>query len=512
MPGEPSHGGRQWDAASAVCAPPRQPTDWEAIDWHQVRQQVRRLQMRIAKAARAKRSGKVKALQWLLVHSWAARLWAVRRVTRSRGRSTPGIDGVCWRTPRAKLAAAHRLRRRGYRPQPVRRVFIPKPSGGRRPLGIPTMHDRAMQALYALALEPVAECTADRHSYGFRPSRSTADALGQCFIVLAKRHAPTWVLDADITGCFDHLNRPWLLDHVPLDRRVLRGWLEAGVLEGQVLSHPAAGTPQGGVISPLLANLALDGLEAAVRRVVPARGAKVHVVRYADDFIITGRSRELLEEVVRPAVEGFLAARGLVLSPAKTRLVTIEQGFDFLGCTLRKRRRTLLITPSAPKVRGFARELRRFIMQHVSLPTEDLLRQLNLRLRGWGLYYRHVVASRSFGWVDEQVRRALLAWARRRHPNKSPAWRRRHYWLPVPGHPPQFAAVSSRADGSRVRTALVRLGSLGIRRHVKVRSEATPYDPHFDAYFAARAARHRERRRADRLAWAYTIANVTSTP
>jgi RNA-directed DNA polymerase len=272
--------GKQMTAGRPAGAPSADARDWARIDWRTVRTEVYRLQVRIAKA---------KALQRLLAHSYSAKQLAVRRVVTNHGRHTPGVDGVRWRTLGQKQQAVVLLRRRGYRPRPLRRVYILKSNGKQRPLGIPTMHDRAMQALYSLALEPVVEMYADPNSYGFRPRRSLHDAIGQCFSVLAKKHSPRWILDADIKACFDRISHGWLLAHVPMDKGILKAWLTAGYIEENALHVTEEGTPQGGIVSPLLANWALDGLERAVKAAVARRGAKVNVVRYADDFIVTGR-------------------------------------------------------------------------------------------------------------------------------------------------------------------------------------------------------------------------------
>jgi RNA-directed DNA polymerase len=224
----------------------------------------------------------VKALQWLLTHSSAAKLLAVRRVVSNPGRNTAGVDGIVWKTAEQKLRAARSLRRRGYHPQPSRRIYIPKKNGKRRPLGIPTTSDRAMEALHLLALEPVAETLADPNSYGFRPKRSAADAIGQCFTVLAPKQAAQWIFEGDIRACFDRISHSWLDDHIPMDKPILRKWLAAGYIEEGVVYPTEAGTPQGGIASPALANMALDGLEEIARRAAP-RNQKVHVVRYADD-------------------------------------------------------------------------------------------------------------------------------------------------------------------------------------------------------------------------------------
>jgi RNA-directed DNA polymerase len=252
---------KQMNLATA-CAPSDGQASWTSIDWPKVHRNVRRLQARIVKAWQVGDHGRAKALQWLLTHSFSGRALAVKRVTDNRGKRTPGVDGATWSTSGAKLTASLSLKRRGYTPFPLRRVYIPKANGKKRPLGIPTMRDRAMQALYLLALQPVAEVTGDRNSYGFRPERSTADAREQCFTVLARKVSATWVLEGDIRACFDNLSHDWMLANIPLDKALLRKWLKAGFMEGGRLFPTVAGTPQGGTISPTLANMTLDGLEA----------------------------------------------------------------------------------------------------------------------------------------------------------------------------------------------------------------------------------------------------------
>lgn len=312
-------------------APSRESVTWHSIDWAKCHREVRRLQARIVKATRERKHGKVKALQWILTHSFSGKAVAVRRVTENQGKKTPGVDGVTWSTPQAKSQAMPSIKRRGYHPQPLKRVYIPKANGKMRPLGIPTMKDRAMQALYLLALQPMAETKADRRSFGFRPERSTADAIEQCFTALARRISPQWILEGDIKGCFDNISHDWLLGHIPTDRRVLKKWLEAGYMEDRQLFPTEAGTPQGGIISPTLANLVLDGLEAkldaAFGRIRYAIGVQtrlmVNYVRYADDFIVTGRSKELLEQEVMPIVKEFMRERGSRSRPRRPRSRTL---------------------------------------------------------------------------------------------------------------------------------------------------------------------------------------------
>src|SRR5205823_8942564 len=268
---------------------------WHSIPWRKVWRNVRRLQARIVKAVPEGRWGKVKALVYLLTHSFSGRAAAILRVTTNQGASTPGVDGDCWNTPELKAAAFSKLRRHGYQPQPLRRIYIPKSSDPSklRPLGIPTLTDRAMQALYLLGLDPTEETTADAESYGFRSHRCCADTLDQCYKVLGQRDSATWILEGDIKACFDRISHDWLLTHIPLDRVILQQWLQAGYLEKDVFVATTAGTPQGGICSPALANRTLDGLEPLLQQRFGATRRqrerhKVHLVRYADDFIITG--------------------------------------------------------------------------------------------------------------------------------------------------------------------------------------------------------------------------------
>lgn len=462
---------------------------------------VLRLQMRIAKAVRERRWGKVKALQWLLTHSFSAKLSAVRRVVRNSGRHTAGVDGVRWKTSAQKLRAARSLQRRGYCPQPLRRIYIPKRNGKLRPLGIPTMADRAQQALHLLALEPVTETLADPNAYGFRPKRSTADAIGQCFLALARKHSATWILEGDIKACFDRISHPWLIDHVPMDKLVLRKWLAAGYMEEGVVYPTEAGTPQGGIASPVLANMALDGLEDVAQRAA-TRSQKVNVVRYADDFIITGASKEVLEMKVKPAVVAFLRERGLELSEEKTRITHIDDGFDFLGFNVRKYGGKLLIKPAKQSVKRFLGDIRDLIKVNCAAKTEALLQQLNSKIRGWSNYYRHVVAKKTFGHVDDQVFRALMAWIDRRHPGKSAEWKRRRYFRSEGLRHWVFFTMIRDGLGRITRLDLFRASSVAIVRHIKIQGDATPYDPAFKRYFALR----KKFRRVSTLMWRGMVA------
>jgi RNA-directed DNA polymerase len=384
-------------------ATPGPALDWHSIDWKKVYRTVRRLQARIVKAVRAGRWGKVKALVYLLTHSFSGRALAIWRVVTNSGARTPGVDGILWNTPEAKTAAFSTLRRRGYQPQPLRRVYIPKSNGKMRPLGIPTMTDRAMQALYLLGLDPIEETLADRSSYGFRLSRCCADAMTQLHRVLVGRHGARVVLEGDIKSCYDRISHDWLLANVPMDKVILRKWLKAGFLEKNVLFATTEGTPQGGIISPALANRTLDGLEHRLaerfgRTPSQRRMNKVHVVRYADDFIITATSEILLEFGVIPLVVQFLSERGLELSHEKTRITRVEDGLDFLGQTVRRfKDGKVIIKPSKKSVKAFLAEIREvFREQGGHCTAGELIRTLNAKIKGWTMYHRHACSKRTF--------------------------------------------------------------------------------------------------------------------
>ena len=453
---------------------------WKAIDWLEAQRYVRRLQMRIAKAVKEGKQSRAKALQWILTHSLHAKLLAVKRVTSNKGKKTPGVDGILWKGPRAKIQAAYSLQRHGYRAQPLRRIYIPKKNGKMRPLSIPTMYDRAMQALYKLALAPVAETSADRNSYGFREGRSCADAVAAAFNALSKPNSATHILEGDIKGCFDNISKEWMLKNIPMDKAVLRKWLDAGYVENGITYPSHKGTPQGGIISPTLSNMTLDGLEQVVHSVVPRR-SRVNFVRYADDFIVTGKSKTLLETKIKPAIETFLSDRGLELSEEKTVITHIKDAFTFLGQTFRRHGSTLHITPSKEGVLALVRRVGDLIRQHRSSPMEGLIKKLNQLLRGWANYHRHVVSSEVFSRVDTYVYEQLWRMLRRRHQNKSKEWLLRQYWS-ASGRKHVFSVIL-KYKGKKHLLQVVRICSIGIRRHIKIKADANPYMPEYAGYF-----------------------------
>ncbi len=489
-------------------APSGECTHWHTITWPEHYRTVRRLQARIVKATKESRWGKVKALQWLLTHSHSGKALAVRRVTENQGKRTPGVDKATWSTPEAKSRAIEALKRRGYRPQPLRRIYIPKANGKKRPLGIPTMKDRAMQALYLLALEPVSETRADTHSYGFRPERSTADAIEHCHMLLARLHAPAWVLEGDIRGCFDEISHDWLIANVPTDKAVLCKWLKAGFMEDGRLFPTEAGTPQGGIISPALANWALDGLQdrlaqsCSQRFYVGKRRTRpmVNLVRYADDFIITGYSKELLENEVKPLVAAFLAERGLTLSATKTRITPITDGFDFLGQNVRQYKSRVLVKPAKENVKAFLEKVRTTIKRNGATDQLRPIAQLNPIIVGWANYHRHVAAKQVLNRVDHEIWRALWRWCCRRHKGKGRRWIKRRYFHRVGTRDWVFMADTGTLteSGKAKWVPLRRASDVPIRRHAKIRAEANPFDPDWDSYFEDRAGRKMLNRPGDR--------------
>src|SRR5665648_345567 len=314
---------------------------WDNIDWKEVEKHVNRLQVRITKAVMEGKWYLVKRLQYLLTHSYYAKLLATRNTNQNKGKRTAGIDGETWSSPEAKMKAALSLTDRKYKAKPLRRVYIEKyGSKKKRPLGIPTMYDRTMQSLYALALEPIAEVTGDQRSFGFRKFRSAHDACEQVFICTCRQNSPKWILEGDIKGCFDNISHQWLLDNIPMDKSILKQFLKAGYIFKGTLFSTNAGTPQGGIISPILANIALDGIEKMIadkyhksksgkKNEHQAAKYKVNFVRYADDFIVTAINEEIAKEV-KELIINFLKVRGLELSDEKTLITHIAVSYTHL--------------------------------------------------------------------------------------------------------------------------------------------------------------------------------------
>lgn len=481
-----------------TCASSNVAFNWESIDWNKAKDYVKKLQMRIVKAVKEGRHNKVKSLQHLLTNSFYAKALAVKKVTENEGKKTSGVDGELWTTSKHKFEAISRLKRRGYNPLPLKRVYILKKNGKKRPLGIPTMTDRAMQTLYRFALEPIAETNADPNSYGFRTGRCVQDAIEQCFTCLNKGKSPKWVLEGDIKGCFDNISHEWILANIPLDKEILRKWLKCGYIETKKLFPTEDGTPQGGTISPTICYMVLDGLEKAIRdkyhkvkRNGKAYFPKVNFVRYADDFIVTGESKELLEDGVLPIIKAFMSERGLELSEEKTVITHVEDGFDFLGVNIRmygKNHQKLLTKPSKANIKAFLDKFRDKIKRYGSMKQEKLIRTLNPMITGWVNFHRHNVSAKTFEYVDFQIWKALWRWAVRRHPKKSRKWIAAKYWHTVGNRTWTFGAKTSskKENGDDYYVDLKYATNTDIVRFTKIKAEANPFDEEWQQYFEER--------------------------
>ncbi|MDA0697986.1 MAG: group II intron reverse transcriptase/maturase [Proteobacteria bacterium] len=466
--------------ASSSSAP------WDSIDWNTAKAEVHRLQIRIAKAISEGRHGKVKSLQWILTHSFHAKVLAVKRVVQNRGGKTPGVDKIIWETPQQKMEAAQSLTRKGYKTQPLKRIYIPKKDGRQRPLSIPSMKCRGMQALHLLALEPIAEFYADKNSYGFRPKRSAADAIGACYYALSRKGSAQWILEADIKSCFDKISHDWLRDNIPMDKEILSKWLSAGYVDQGVFHQTEFGTPQGGLASPTLLVLTLSGLEDTVLKAVSKRKDKVHFSIYADDFIITGASKEVLETKVKPLVESFLYERGLELSQEKTKITHIDDGFDFLSINVRKYKGKCMSKPSKKSVKLFLANIRETIKSNPTAKPENLIHLLNPKIRGWANYSRFSCAKRTFSYVDHCIHMALWSWVRRRHTRKGAPWLKKKYFRSQGLKDWIFSARTPNEGNESTYVDLFKASSVAIKRHTKIKAEATPFDPRFTEYFEER--------------------------
>jgi RNA-directed DNA polymerase len=418
----------------------------------------------------------VRRLQHLIANSFFAKLLAVRKVTTNKGKNTPGVDGVIWTTPRQKVKAALSLTGKKYRAKPLRRVFIEKKGKkAKRPLGIPTMYDRAMQALYAQTLEPIAETTGDRVSLGFRKFRSAKDASQFAFNTLSRKTSAKIVLEGDIAGCFDNISHEWTLENIPMNKKILKQFLKAGFIYKKKLFPTKSGTPQGGIISPMIANMALDGMEKVIQERywksprgyigVQFNKNKVNLIRYADDFIVTANTKEIAEEV-KELISKFLAERGLELSEEKTEITHIGKGFDFLGWNFRKYRGKLLVMASRKSVKRISQKIRERIRKGIMMEQSELIHSLNPIIRGWCNYHNHVVSNKIFKNIDKVVIKSLLKWAKRRHQRKSKKWIKDKYWRRVKNRDWIFATD---------KKWLIFASDTKIRRHNLVRLTANPY-------------------------------------
>ena len=447
--------------------------NWLAVDFDIVEQSVKILQNRIVKAKLASRSRMVKKLQSLLVKSLNARILAVKRVSENKGKNTAGVDGKLLDTniKKSKYVADLKIKLPDYKSMPLKRIEIPKKNGKLRPLGIPTMFDRSIQALYKLALEPIAEVVADKNSYGFRPKRSTQDAMKQVWLCTSKKNGGEWILEADIKGCFDNISHQWMYDNIPLDNRLLKQWLKSGFIKDDTLFPTDAGTPQGGIISPILANMVLDGIENIVKNhkarfqkmvngvIIYRHTNRLNFIRYADDFVITGRTPEDLR-LVQKDIEKFLNIRGLELSKEKTHITNIRDGFDFLSFNFRKYPNDkVIVTPTKDGIKSFKSKIKDIFKKYNSSSLTMLITKLNPLLRGWANYYRFVNSKVIFSKLDSYIWRKSLNWMKRIHQRRETKKYYKQYFKPFPNYKSDVLS-----DG---RQFVYRLSTLPLKEFIK---------------------------------------------
>lgn len=474
--------------------------DWHDIDWYQVNRAVRNLRRRIFRATRNGNWKSVRNLQKLMFRSWYNILSAIRRTTvLNQGKRTAGMDEVLIKTPRQRLLLCEDLaRNKSCNPLPAKRVLIPKKNGKFRPLGIPTIRDRCLQAIVKNALEPCWEAQFEGESYGFRPGRSTHDAMGKIYNICRPNKTKKWVVDADIKGCFDNINHEKLIKIIgnfPYRNYILK-WLKMGYVHNNTFNPTVSGTPQGGIISPLLANISLHGMVEALGIKYNIRGENIGsriMVRYADDFCIFCKTREDAE-LAKLEINDWLKTKGLKLSEEKTRIVHLLDGFDFLSFNVRhyiasntKTGFKLLIKPSKESLQKTRNDLREIFLNHHGKPVNTLIGKINPVIRGKANYMKAFVSSESFNKLDHYLFKRQRRYAKRTHPNKSHGWRRNKYWGRLNLYKPNQKWVF----GDKITGKfMLNFSGTKIERHVMVSKRNSPDDPDLKEYWEKRQNRN----------------------
>lgn len=470
---------------------------WQDVNWRLTIKAVKDLRQQIYRASQCGYHKKLRSLQRLMLQSRANAELSVRQVTQiNRGRNTPGTDGLVATTPQERTQLVKTLLQdQTWKAQPAKRVHIPKANGKTRPLGIPTIADRCRQAMVKNALEPEWEARFEPCSYGFRPGRSCQDAIDRIFNIAKPQSKKNWVVDADIQGAFDHISHETLLtalDGFPA-KKLVKQWLKAGIMEQGVFAKTAMGTPQGGVISPLLLNIALHGMEQAVgvkyQKLKDYTAITSHraLIRYADDFVIFAEKREDAE-AAQNTLADWLSKRGLELSQEKTRIRHLKEGFDFLGFNIRiyperlTHKDKLLITPSKASVQAFKDRLKQEWLDLKGHNVQSVINRLNPILKGWGLYYRHVVSAKTFRAVDDYNHRKGSKWLRLTHPTKSQKWIKRNYYGRLRMDKQDRWVMGNLQTG----THITKLVWLNIKRHAPILHGASPDNPEQCEYWKQR--------------------------